>query len=229
MSLPAIVNIFLFFLISNAYSNIKEEITPPTNTKPLVLQWEVSHTRNTDQISLIFKQNHVELVTNTSSYQTGKTIRLGWFKTSMNPELELIKEQIKQYFTQLKNTIPISNLIIKDSRFQPTVDPHAPILRINEKKVHKKHPYFKPAAKIIHEAWKRKWTCVECATYKKKKKSIIRTVKKLQAESQNKQGKKEKIKWEETKQTLVKKLLNCISKEKKKEECVDPQFGIFEI
>ena len=218
---PVIINIFLFFIVSSAHSN--------TSKKPIVLQWQVSHSRNIDQISLIFRQDSVELVTNTSSYQKGKIIRLGWFKTSMNPELELIKEQIKEYYTQLKNTVPISSLIIKDLRIPSTVDPHAPILRINEKKVHRRHSYFNPTAKIIHEAWERKWICIECATYKKKKKNIIRTTKNLQSKSQNKQERKEKTQWEETKQTLVKKLLNCIPKEKKKEECIDPQFGIFEI
>ena len=221
MSLSVIVNIFLFFLVSSAYSN--------TNKKPIVLQWQVSHSRNTDQISLIFRQDSVELVTNTSNYQKGKIIRLGWFKTSMNPELKLIREQIKGYYTQLKDIVPISSIIIKDLRIQARVDPHAPVLHINEQKIHNRHPFFNRVAKIIHEAWKIKWTCIECATYEKKKKNIIRITKKLQLELQNKQGRKEKIRWEETKQTLVKKILNCIPKEKRKEECIDPQFGVFEI
>ncbi len=223
MSLFIIFYSSLVFLIPNA--NSKEV---DLNKKPLVLQWEVSHSRNTDQISLIFKQNHVELVTNTSSYQKGKTIQLGWFKTSINPELKLLREQVRQYYIQLKKSIPLSTFIVKDARIPVKVDPHAPVLRINEKTVHRRHPYFKSAAKIIHQAWKRKWTCVQCATYTKKKKNIIRTIKKIQS-GLNKQTGKKLEKWVETKHSFSKKLFSCIPKLKGKEECIDPQFGIFEI
>lgn len=227
-----LVSIFyscLFFLTSNTYADIKWPIILITNDKPLVLQWEVSHPRNTDQISLIFKQNHVELVTNTPSYQKGRRVRLGHFKTTITPELQFLKEQVKQYYIQLKKNIPISSLIVKDSRILPQVNPHAPVLRINDKKIHRKNPYFKLAAKIIYQAWDHKWMCVHCASYKKKKSTIVRTVRKLKSGLKKQVGKKMKKQWVEIQYSFVKKIMNCVPKGKKKEECVDPQFGIFEI
>ena len=227
--------ILWFFLILLAYSvtSKAEEVNPPNaNKKPLVLQWEVSHPRNTDQISLIFREKKVELVTNTSSYQKGKGVSLGRFESSLNPELKELKEQVGRYYAHLKQTVPLSHLI-KDPRVQAKVDPHAPVLRISEEKIPRKHPYFKPMALIIYQVWEKEWTCVECATYKKTRKSIVRTVKKLK--SKKKTGKKKasgktsKTQWDKSRQSFPKKLFNCVPKGKKKVECIDPRFGIFEI
>ena len=183
-----------------------------------------SHSRNTDQISLIFRQNIVELISNTSSYQKKGSVRLGRFQSPMNPELKELKDQIKQYYIRLQQTIPLSHLI-KDSRVQPIVDPHVPVLHINEEEIHEEHPYFKPLANNIYKVWERKWICVECATYKKQQKSIIRTVRTLKPELNGKTKKK----WKQRKQSYPKKMFECISKEKNKVECIDPEFGIFEI
>lgn len=226
---------FSYFLLILFHSQGQSKTLPVVKIKPLVLQWEVSHPRNTDQISLIFRRNMVELITNTSSYQKGKPVRLGRFQSPINPELERIKKQIKRYRIQLKQTVSMLSLI-KDSRVSlPTTDPHAPVLRINEKEIHGEHPYFKPLASIIYQIWENKWICVECATYKKRRKSIIRTVKKLKSPSDSsKKIKKAKSqskrsKWDTTKQKFSKKFFRCVPKGKKKIECVDPHFGIFEI
>ena len=232
-------NLILYFLMtSTTYAKVQEKSTKatlsPTDTTPLVLQWEVSHLRNTDQISLIFKQKTVELVTNTSSYQKGKTVRLGHFESPINFELKELKEQIKRYYVRLKKTVPISQLV-KDPRVHPLRDPHTPVLRINEEQIHSEHPYFKPLASIIYQVWSREWLCLECATYTKNRKSIVRTLKKLKSNPKQNTNKEKnekaitKNQWEEKKQSFPHKLLNCIHKVKKKVECIDPRFGIFEI
>lgn len=228
--------VFCFFLIPPAYSktqDIKQTNSP--SKKPLVLQWQVSHTRNTDQISLIFREETVELVTNTSSYQKSKEVRLGWFSSPMDSQLEELKEQIQSFYDQLRKTVPLST-IIKDSRVKPQVEPHAPILRINEEQIQREHPFFKPMANIIRQVWAREWTCLECATYTKKRQHITRTVKKLKpddltgktTDSEKKTGKSKK-QWKVTKRRFTKKLFNCLPKGKNKVECIDPQFGIFKI
>lgn len=223
--------LFLCFLLTfPVYSKNQNRVPPSIKIKPLVLQWEVSHPRNTDQISLIFRENTVELVTNTSSYQKDKKIRLGRFQSPLTLELKMIKEQIKRHRTRLKQTVPVLSLI-KDSRIpRLKPDPHAPLLRINEETIQAGSPHFKSLAPIIYEIWEQEWTCVECATYKKRRKSIIRTIKKLKSSKDSpKNTKKSKNKWSTTKQRFLKKFFNCVPKEKKKVECVDSQFGIFEI
>ena len=47
--------VFFFLLIPAAYSKVPNQAASSTDKTPLVLQWEVSHPRNTDQISLIFR------------------------------------------------------------------------------------------------------------------------------------------------------------------------------
>ena len=226
-----------FFLTPLAYSAEPKAVklnSSSVDKRPLVLQWEVSHPRNTDQISLIFREKTVELVTNTDSYQKGKVARLGRFESSLTVELKDLKDQVGRYYARLKKTVPLSSLI-KDPRVQASVDPHAPVLRISEEEIQRGNAYFNPLASIIYKVWEREWTCVECATYKKTRKSIVRTVKKLKpnlnkkADERKASGKPSKNQWEERKQSFSKKLLNCIPKGKKKVECIDPRFGIFEI
>ena len=201
--------------------------------KPLVLQWEVAHLRNTDQISLIFKKQSVKLVTNTSSYQKGRTVRLGQFESPLNSQLQTLKEQINQYYTYLNETVSVSSFI-KNSR-RPLFNPHAPVLRINEEEIQSQQAYFKPLAKLIYTVWNHKWTCVDCVLYEKRKSSIVRTVKKIKSGLNAKTVTKKKghnttrKQWETRTQVFSRKQLNCISKEKGKIECIDPQFGIFEI
>ncbi len=245
---------FIYFLNFILFTFAGAETTnniPSVNKKPLVLQWTVSHYRNTDQISLIFRQQAVELVTNTSSYQTAGGTQLGHFKSAMSPELKILKQQIERYYIRLKKTVPISSLI-KDPRFQSAPDPHAhaPVLRINEETVHDEHIDFKPLAKIIREAWKREWVCIKCAAYKlavtkpqtknkdkiarpkAENTKIIREVKTMQKERKNKSPAKTSPVQQKVKtqiDTFSKKQLNCITNGNNKIECVDPQFGIFEL
>ena len=187
-----------------------------TIQQPLVLQWEVFHPRNRDQISLIFRDQKVELIVNTSSYQKNKQPRLGRFESPINPSLTNLKKQIEQYYAHLKSTVPLSS-IVKDKRLKPKIIPHAPILRINTEKINHTSSYFKPLTKIIRQVWKNyNWLCVECAVYQRKGRNIVRNVTRPKSSSQ-KQKK------------FSKKQLNCIKKQKSLLECIDRQFGIFTI
>ena len=232
-----ILYILFFFsnpvLFPSAKAETDRRVLPSSDKKPLVLKWEVSHSRNTDQISLVFKQKSVELVTNTSSYQKGRVARLGRFKSPLNSKLKTIKEQVNRYYIQTRKTVPVSSLI-KDPRFQEAtkIDPHAPVLRINKEEINDKLDHFKPLANIIYKIWEHNWTCMECALYKKEKKFIVRIVKNKNLQSKTAVKEKNsntKKQWKTSKQKIPRKLFNCVPKEKNKVECVDPQFGIFEI
>ena len=220
--------VFHFILFPFVNAETGGENISSSDNKSLILQWEVSHPRNTDQISLIFRQKSVELVTNTSSYQKGSVARLGRFESPLNSELKKLKEQVNRYYAHLKKTIPLSSLI-KDVRFKPSVDPHVPVLYINEEEIKNGQAYFKPLANIIYTVWEHKWTCVECASYKKKKTSIVRTVKRKKSGSENETGVETKRKLRTSKQRFSRKLLDCTPTGKNEVECVDPQFSIFEI
>ena len=179
MRLSCILVFFLsFVLFSFAETEKGNRELHSSGKKPLVLQWEVSHPRNEDQISLIFREKSVELVTNTSSYQKSKVARLGRFESPLNPELKALKEQVNRYYLHLQKTVPISSLIKVPQLQNIVVDPHAPVLRINKEVIHNEQDAFRPLAKIIYNIWKHKWICIECALYKKEKKSIVRVVKK---------------------------------------------------
>ena len=216
--------VFFCFIIMGVYTLPLSKAASLAKDASLVLQWEVSHPRNTDQISLVFHQKEVELIANTSSYQTGKVIRLGRFKMAINPSALKLKKQIQVYYNNLKQTVPLSELI-KDPRVQSPEASHAPVLRILDETLHYKHPHFNVLARVLHTAWDNAWVCVECAVYTKTKKGILRTVKKVKA-----RGKKHgKAQHTSVKTMVSKKLFQCIPRGSGKEECVDPQFGIFEI
>ena len=220
----------LLFLISDGYAEIqdkKETTNLPTNEKPLVLQWEVSHSLNVDQTSLIFRQDTVELVTNTHSYQSGDEVRLGWFQSPMNADLERLQHEVRHYYDVLKETIPMSDLLkdmIPDELMAPRVMPHAPAVRINEEGLQRGHPFYEPVARIIHRAWELKdtaWICVDCATYKRVDGFVVRTTRKMLDEN--------KKQWEVKEQTFPLELLDCFPIGGSQIECVDSQFGIFRL
>ncbi len=226
---------FLFF--SSVIELAKANPTTDKKNKPLVLQMMISHPRNTDQTSLIFRENKVEMVTNTSTWQKSENPKLGRFESSMTPSLKSLKQRLQWYHSRLKQTVPLSSLI-KNSRVQPSHAPHSPIFRLNTKEIKLGESFFKRLEDIIQQIGNQKWICVECATYKRHKKGIVRVVRKRKGMSNKKennqsnpvnQPKKESARWLVQKKILSKKSLNCIRKTKTKWECVDKQFGIFEI
>ena len=207
--------IFSFFLISASYANQEaSKNVSPENKKPLVLQWEVSYPRNTDQISLIFKKKTVEMVTNTS-FRAREVAQLGSFSIPMNSYFKILEKRIYQYYIRFKNTIPISSLI-KREQTQIPIHPHVPVLRINDQEIHHEHIYFNLLKDILFQEIKnKKWSCQECATYtllNKTETKIQRTVKK-----------NKKI----TTQVFTKKELSCRPEDKNTWECLDPEFGTF--
>ncbi len=225
----------LFFLFSLSVIEIATA-NPVTEkqSKPLVLQREVSHPRNIDQISFIFRENKVEMVTNISFWQKGKKPRLGRFESSMTPLLQSLKKRLTRYRGRLQKTVPLSSLI-KDRRIQPSHTPHAPILRLNTREIKEGGPFFKELEDIIQQIGNTNWKCVECAEYQRHKKGIVRVVRKRtgisnkQRDNPSKKPSKKLSRYLVKRKILSKKSLNCIRKTKSRWECVDRQFGIFEI
>ncbi|MDE0118655.1 MAG: hypothetical protein OXM55_01445 [Bdellovibrionales bacterium] len=67
--------ILLLSISLKAQTQVKGAIKNLTDDEtPLVLQWEASQHRHLNKFSLLFKENNVELTTNTSSYQINKVI-----------------------------------------------------------------------------------------------------------------------------------------------------------
>ena len=209
------------------FQNIVSQKTAFAKTKPksLVLQWEVLHPRNTDQISLIFRQRTMELVVNTSHWQKNqKSPRLGRFGSDITPQLKSMKRRIQRSYTRLKQTVPLLSLV-GDSRLRSSPSPHAPVLKINGEKIEEGHPYFKPLTNIIRQIWQNEWICLECATYQRKGNKILRTLQGINTGLDSKRREGEGTQ----KKIFSKKELDCVSKTKGKMECVDSRFGIFEI
>ena len=141
---------------------------------PLVLQYEASHVRNKDQISLIFRKTTAELAVNTSSWQTGPKPRLGRFGSDLTPGLKSIKQQIERAYARRRRTVPALSLI-KHPRFRPRPRPHAPVLRVGSEEIKEGSPHFKPLAEIIRGVWQAAgWTCLECAVYQARGNKILR-------------------------------------------------------
>ena len=210
----------------NTQKNSAKKLASYEETQLMVLQWTVSHLRNTDQISLIFKQGSVEMVTNTSSWQKDSPL-LGRFSSRYTDHLTALKEQVGEYYTEWTNTVPVSSLINIEGFPIKEIDPHAPVLSLAGEAVPKNHPYFEPLSNIIYSIWENKWSCIECASYQKKRNSIVRTV----TSSTLPEGRRKTPTTKKVRKTFSKAQLECIPKEEGQDdiECVDPEFGIFEL
>ena len=177
--------------------------------KTMTLKRTVSHTRNLDQISLTFKESAVELHTNVfqlSRQNMTSSPRLGHFETSITPELRSLKEMLTTHHGMLN----------RHSSVQPSrLIPHAPVLHLNEQKVDYSYLYSSHLESVFNRARQRNWSCVRCAEYKKDGDSILRIVRN--------RGQKEK------RRTFSLEDLNCRYMDEERIECIDPQFGIFEI
>ena len=187
----------------------------------LILQVEALGFRNKDFISLTFKKNSVELVTNTSGpVSKNKSVRLGKFTKPLDTELKLLKRQVQFYHTlvaKTKSPVDLSALI-KATGFRSTAStPHQPIIKLNGKKLNTNSPYFADLMRVFNNALsdKDKWSCVRCASYKKSKKSIQRIVRANGQKSKNK--------------SFQHRDLECRRLNKSQLECIDKQFGLFRI
>ena len=213
---PALL-LFVLTHFTFLFSALAEKKSRPPQ-KSLVLQWEMSHSRNRDQLSLIFKQDHVKLVTN-MLLNSEHPPRLGQFKTPMTPALKLLEQEIRQYYVRLKQSTPVSSLI-QTKQSSSHTEPHAPVLRINDREITKQHIYFKYLKKIlVQQAKNKNWQCAHCAVYKPSAKNTSS----LQIQRILTQNRKT------AKKTFSAQQLNCLLVTKKEWECADPDFGIFSL
>ena len=199
-----------------------------TEEKPVVLQWRASHPRYTDSVVIVFNPGRLQMAVNTSLFQKkNQQPRLGVFQTVAIPRLQLFKEEVLQIYNRLKSTVPLSSMMKIDQHFQPQSDPHAPVIYINKEKIKQDHFDFKLLAGHIYKIWEHQWRCIECAFYKKSKKSITRVSYKPAPVQEKNMSKRKKI--IRTKKRFSQKQFKCISQGKNRVECVDPEFGIFKI
>ena len=192
-----------------------------SKSNALVLQVEALGFRNKDLISLTFRKNTVELITNTSGpVNKNKSVRLGKFTKPLNTDLQFLKRRLQFYHTlvaKTKSPVDLSGLI-KATGFRSIANtPHQPIIKINGKKLNTNSPYFADLMRVFNEALsdKDKWSCVRCASYKKGKNSIQRVVRA--------KGKKPKNR------SFRQRSLECRQLNKTQLECIDKQFGLFRI
>lgn len=158
-------------------------LSPQTATgtgdeRPLVLQYQVSHPRNTDQVSLIFRQKTVELVVNTDFWQE-ETMprRLGHFVAFYNWELSHLKRRLEHYHRSFTGTVSLLSLIdIPDLPSMREPAPHAPSISIGGEEVPSRHDHYEALFGIIRSVWDHRWVCYVCASYRIQGDSIVRTM-----------------------------------------------------
>lgn len=148
--------------------------------RPLVLQYQVSHPRNTDQISLIFRQEDVELVVNKDYWQEdAMPRRLGRFRADYNGELSLLKLMVERSHRHFADTVPLLSLL--DVPETPSMrergpDPHAPRLSLGGEEIPSRHRVYEHLFGILESVWDHRWRCLECASYRIEGNSIVRTM-----------------------------------------------------
>ena len=147
--------------------------------RPLVLQYQVSHSRNVDQISLIFGQDTVRLVVNTDFWQKeAMPPRLGIFEAGYDRELSHLKRRVERYHHIQVNTVSFRSLM--DLPYVP--NPPRPVsgasrIFIGGEEVSSGRPHYKVLFGIIRSVWDHQWSCVHCASYRMQGDSIVRTIK----------------------------------------------------
>ena len=190
---------------------------------PLIFQYSVSHHRNHDEISLVFRDDVVDLVTNISTFQPAP-VRLGWLRNPMNTHFTLLRDRLRIYRERLGSTVSVLELLLDDPDLapyahllEPEVVPHAPVLRLDEEEIAHDHPYFEGLVPIFDEVWDEEWSCVDCATYRAAGDVIVRT--------RTREG------GERSEIELLASLMDCIAVGHGGStiECVDREFGIFGI
>ena len=195
----------------------------PKDENPLIFQLNVSHHRNHDQISLVFREDVVDLVTNTSTYQE-EPIRLGWLRNPMSEYFTILKKRIEIYHAMLRDQVSVLELLLNDPDLapyahflKPEIVPHAPVLTINGEEVAHDDPYFDGLVTIFDEVWKKEWSCVDCATYRAIGDRILRI--------RTGEGR------ERSEIEIPRRVSDCfpVGHGGSRIECVDPEFGIFEI
>ena len=175
----------------------------------IVLKRDISYFRNSDNISLTFRETTVEFITNAfqvNSQDDTRSPQLGQFETPMTSELISFKSMLRSHYRILT---------INNNTTTLRIIPHAPIMHLNERRVDYDYPYFSHLENILDRVKEREWTCVRCAEYRKDGRSILRIVRN--------RGQREQRRTFSTRQ------LDCRRLDQEHLECVDPEFGIFEI
>ena len=218
---------------ANARDSVRQDMEsdetapPPDSTLKaedfLIVQLTVSHSRNYDQISLVFREDVVDLVTNTSTYQE-EPVRLGWLRNPMSEYFTVMRDRIEIYHAMLRDEVSVLELLLNDPDLapyahllKPEIVPHAPVLTINGEEVAHDHPYFDGLVTIFDEVWKKEWSCVDCVTYRAIGDRILRI--------RTGEGK------ERSEIAVPRTVFDCfpVGDGGSRIECVDPEFGIFEI
>ena len=196
----------------------------------IVLKMDVSHFRNTDRTYLTFKKKTAELATNAfqiDPQNKKQHPQLGRFVTPLTSTLRSVKSMFSSYHRVLVNSKPfylpqMSKLKSKGKKTRmismiPIQPPHTPILHLNNQKVDYNHPYFSDLKMTLDEIRKRdNWICLRCVEYRRRGRSILRKI----------GGRAQK---REERRTFSMEELNCRRLDRQRFECIDPQFGIFEI
>ena len=183
---------------------------------PVTMQ--VSHFRNLDFRSVTFRQTTVEVATNvflSDLRATQRRILLGRFETPMTPRLASIASQFRSLRGILRATTHNSP--------PHYVIPHAPVVYVDEQRAYYRHFEFPNIestflSTIDEVLWNSEWTCVECAEYWRTEESIARVVGDADAEEPRR-----------TWRTFSIDELDCRPLNYGRLDCVDPQFGNFEI
>ena len=157
LGLRALIIISVVFGSSQSFGDLELDI--------LGLQVEALGFRNKDVISITFKKNSVELVTNISEpVSRNKSVRLGKFKKPLTTDLQFLKKQLQFYHTlvaKTKSPVDLSGLI-KATGFRSTAStPHQPVIKLNGKKLNTNSPYFSDLMKIFNDTLSNKnsWSC----------------------------------------------------------------------
>ena len=154
---------------------------------PMVLQYQALHFRNTDEISLVFRQDTVQLVVNTDSWQKETMPSLlGVFEARYDIDLSILKDRLeiyrdihteygveyRDYYTQFPTLMDIPEF-----RSMVAPDPEAPIISIGGKEVSSGYDYYETLFEVIRSVWDHQWSCVHCASYRIQGDSIVRAIK----------------------------------------------------
>ena len=180
----------------------------------VVASMEVSHYRNMDYQSLAFEGTNVEFVTNVFFFDAQEPNRLpslGRFQTSMTPRLRILESIFRAYHEMLSRG--------KGSILDFPIVPHAPIMHINKQRLYYGMPLHSSVEDdfraATEEIWNGDWTCVACAEYRRDGRNISRTDRSVDRE--------------ESRRRFSRRDLDCRSFGDGWLECIDPDFGIFEI
>ena len=219
------VRIFILILagLFSSIPYLSQTFAKISKIAPLVLQMQVSHPRNVDQTSLIFREETVEFVINSfqiSSQQKSPKFLLGHFRATFNNDFEILQKQIVSIRDNLTSKNKKKATDSKDKKSEPVqVVPHAPVIYIggndNPLTVRENDTHFESLRNILFKVRDQNWKCISCAKYEKRGKSIARTVEKENQKATSKMFSKEDLK--------------CVSLDEDRIECIDPQFGIFEL